>query len=76
MQKHGAKPFDDIHAFVAGCLPVDANIISLEELFQILHAIRETRLIPDAQKTQAQLLVILGYHGLRRNEALPAAEGL
>lgn len=69
IDKHQAKPFDDIHAFVAGCLPVDANIVSVEELFQILEAIRNTRLIPEAQKIQAQLLVILGYHGLRRNEA-------
>lgn len=69
VEKYEAKPLEDIHGFVAGCMPVNANVLSIEDIHRVVDTLGQVPLIPPHQRLQAQLLLILGCLGLRRNEA-------
>ncbi len=70
MEKHEARPLEELGGLGLGCLPVDANLLGEEGFLRVVQAVRAARSIPESQRLVAALLLVLGYRcGLRRNEA-------
>lgn len=68
--EHSAKPLEELRSMAAGCLPVDANLLTEDEFLALKQAIRTSAMIPAAQRVIAELLIIIAVRcSLRHNEA-------
>jgi integrase len=70
VDKYGLKELEDFSPFVAGALPIKANILSLEEFERYLSAIVSSSALPQEEKLAGVLISALGILGARRSEAL------
>ena len=68
--KYGVEELEDFSPFVAGALPIDANMVSLEEFDRFLSAILKSGELPQQEKVAGVLISVMGILGARRSEAL------
>ncbi len=70
VDRHELEELEDFSPFVAGALPIDANIVSVEEFARYLSAIVEAEDLTREEKVAGVEVSDLGMAGARRSEAL------